>query len=191
MSRLTALVDMAEKTECSSSCSCLLHGTTSCSQTLDEIDFERGIWSAARDGELDRTKKLLKSGVDPKKRDSAGYTALHYGSRNGHADVCECLLTSGADVNAVTSSGRATPLHRAAFCGHSDVIRILLKFRADVLLRDSDGQTALHKAAAGGHYNVIQILVKESPDAKNIRDNRSRKPINCAKGETNIQEILS
>ena len=35
-----------------------------------------GIWSAAMDGDLQRATALVRKGVDPNQRDSAGYTAL-------------------------------------------------------------------------------------------------------------------
>ena len=54
-----------------------------------ELDFERGIWAAARDGEEDRVRELLKKGTHPSQKDSSGYTALHYASRAGHMDVVQ------------------------------------------------------------------------------------------------------
>ena len=45
-----------------------------------ELDFERGIWSAALDGELARVTKLLASGTYPSSTDSSGYTALVRGN---------------------------------------------------------------------------------------------------------------
>uniref|UniRef100_A0A4W2FWM7 Ankyrin repeat domain-containing protein 23 n=1 Tax=Bos indicus x Bos taurus TaxID=30522 RepID=A0A4W2FWM7_BOBOX len=50
-------------------------------QTLDEMDFERGIWSAALNGDLGRVKYLIQKAVDPSQPDSAGYTALVSGER--------------------------------------------------------------------------------------------------------------
>lgn len=87
-------------------------------QTLDELDFERGIWYAAQYGDLDRVKKLVSQGTCIDVRDNSGYTALHYAARAGHLDVCKFLLSNGADINAVTKSGNATPLHRAASVGN-------------------------------------------------------------------------
>ena len=40
------------------------------------MDFERGIWQAALDGEVNRVRKLLDKGTDPNSRDGSGYTAL-------------------------------------------------------------------------------------------------------------------
>lgn len=98
------------------------HGTVSSSsvfQSLDELEFERGIWYAAQNNDLQRIKKLLSQGTNVDKRDSAGYTALHYAARAGHDEICHFLLDSGADINATTRSGKATALHRAALAGIS------------------------------------------------------------------------
>ena len=56
-------------------------------QSLDELDFERGIWGAAREGEDERLVALLEKGVQASSRDSSGYTALHYAARAGHVDT--------------------------------------------------------------------------------------------------------
>lgn len=45
-------------------------------QTLDEMDFQRGVWSAALDGEVDRVQSYLRDGGDPNVVDSSSYTAL-------------------------------------------------------------------------------------------------------------------
>lgn len=96
---------------CQHHCSCPHTGAT---QTLDELDFERGIWYAAQHGDLARVKKLAD---DFDKRDNAGYTALHYAARNGKLEVCQFLVQQGADVNATTRGG-ATALSRAALTGN-------------------------------------------------------------------------
>lgn len=91
------------------------HSSSGVCQTLDEMEFERGIWYAAQYGDLDKVEKLIDRGIDLK--DKSGYTALHYAARNGHVDVCKLLLNKGANVNAVTKSGCATALHRATSAG--------------------------------------------------------------------------
>ena len=48
----------------------------SVNQTLDELDFERGIWSAAVDGDEKKIIQHLNKHINPDVRDSAGYTAL-------------------------------------------------------------------------------------------------------------------
>lgn len=132
------------------------------------------------DGDLDRVTSLVRKGIDPNLRDSAGYTALvcvcvcvrvwcihpdvylnyplcvspqHYASRSGHLHVCTFLLENGACASPQTPGG-ATPLHRSAYCGHLDVVRLLLQHRADPTLCDDDGASPLHKVKIFGMCGV-------------------------------------
>ncbi|KAI8427859.1 hypothetical protein MSG28_002232 [Choristoneura fumiferana] len=86
-------------------------------QTISEMDWERGIWNAAFNGEKDKIITLIDKAKNAKEfvnmPDNSGYTALHYAARNGHIDICKTLIQVGANVNAQTS-GLATPLHKAA-----------------------------------------------------------------------------
>ncbi|KAJ7305235.1 hypothetical protein JRQ81_011147 [Phrynocephalus forsythii] len=138
-------------------------------QTLDEMDFERGIWCAALNGDLERVKKLILSHGKPSEPDAFGYTALHYASRNGHYEVCRFLLDSGALCDAQTHGG-ATPLHRAAYCGHVEVAELLLEHGANPTVADEEGKTSLHKAAEKGHQQLCRLLLAHKPDLKHLRD---------------------
>lgn len=145
--------------ECKKSCNCGTGETLR--QTLGELDFERGIWSAgnnykfdkyltkvigvvefienyftAQSNDLSRVNKLLSKGIPPDLEDASGYTALHYASRNGHLKVCEKLLSKGANVNATTRSGRTTPLHRAATQGHAEIVQLLLDYGANANIQE-------------------------------------------------------
>lgn len=64
-----------------------------------------------------KVQKFLNQGVHPDACDAAGYTPLHYAALKGYINVCQTLLETGADINAVTRAGRATALHRAATNG--------------------------------------------------------------------------
>lgn len=65
--------------------SCEHHSTHVCdcsskpslyTQSLTEMDFERGIWQAALDNNVKRITTILDKGGDPDERDGSGYTAL-------------------------------------------------------------------------------------------------------------------
>ncbi|CAN0434989.1 ankyrin repeat domain-containing protein 39 [Lampetra fluviatilis] len=172
------------------SCCHLDPAPTGVHQTLDEMDFERGIWSAAGEGDLNRVVSQLNKGTDPNKTDASGYTGLHYASRNGHEAVCRALLSHGALVNAQTPGG-ATALSRAAYCGHATIVSLLFKHGADCGLRDSDGMTALHKVAEGGHLSVCKLLVQQQPDLKDIVDNKCRKACDLLKEDSELKALLS
>ncbi|XP_034548966.1 ankyrin repeat domain-containing protein 39 isoform X2 [Notolabrus celidotus] len=173
----------------SHNCSCCSHPVSpSVHQTLNEMDFERGIWSAAMDGDLERVKSLSQRGTDPNLRDKGGYTALHYASRSGHHSVCTFLLENGACASPQTPGG-ATPLHRSAYCGHLDVVRLLLHHRADPMICDDDGASSLHKAAERGHEEVCQLLLEHSPALCSQANKRLQLPYQLVpKGD--LQELL-
>ncbi|XP_063214766.1 ankyrin repeat domain-containing protein 39 [Chroicocephalus ridibundus] len=148
-------------------------------QSLPEMDFERGIWSAARDGDERRVLELLERRGGPSQPDTAGYTALHYASRNGHLGVCRLLLQRGARCDARTPGG-ATPLHRASYCGHLAVARLLLAHGADPAAADGDGLTSLHKAAEQGHPELCALLLRHSPALVTVADVKGRRPRDVA-----------
>ncbi|XP_018915889.1 palmitoyltransferase Hip14 isoform X2 [Bemisia tabaci] len=127
-------------------------------QTLDEMDFERGIWSAALDGDINRVRKLLQKGISIDGLDSGGYTALHYAARAGHLSVCELLIDAGAAIDSQTRAGRATPLHRAVSAGKEDVVMLLLKHGANPGIKDADGNTCFERAVNCGNERIIQTF---------------------------------
>ncbi|XP_039624492.1 ankyrin repeat domain-containing protein 39 [Polypterus senegalus] len=173
-------------------CTCCSHCSAvqlSVHQTLDEMEFERGIWSAAMNGELDRVKGFLDKGTNPCIVDKFGYTALHYASRSGSLSVCRILLQHGACVNAQTRGG-ATSLHRAAYCGHGDVVALLLSSGADPKISDDDGATPLHKAARCGHVEICKVLVKNCPSLKNLQDKNCRIPAGLVQNNIELMDLL-
>lgn len=105
-----------------------INATSNVFQSLNELEFERGIWHAAQTGDFDRLRKLIQRGEDVDRTDLAGYTALHYASRNGFLEICNYLIRNGANVDAITRAGRATALHRACSTGNSLVVFRLLLF---------------------------------------------------------------
>lgn len=146
-------------------------------QSFDELEFERGVWSAAQYGELSKVKKLVDCGKNEvDQRDRAGYTALHYAARNGHLEVCEYLVMNGAQIDAVTKAGRATALHRACSAGKTHIVNFLLSKKAQVTLQDSDGKTALHRASENGHVGLSKILLRYYPELAAIPDSKGLKP---------------
>ncbi|XP_058451123.1 ankyrin repeat domain-containing protein 39 [Malaya genurostris] len=153
---------------------CNCSKTVIATQSLDELEFERGIWSAAIDNDEHKLRSLIGKGhlFD---RDSSGYTALHYAARSGHVLMCRILLDSGIGVDETTHGG-ATALHRAAMMGHQQIIDLLLARKADPLLQDSDGKTALHRAAERGHLEVCSTLIRQNDTAATIRDHKGNTP---------------
>ncbi|XP_053692124.1 ankyrin repeat domain-containing protein 39-like [Sabethes cyaneus] len=149
--------------------------TATASQSLDELEFERGIWTAAIENDERKLRALIDKG-HLNDKDNSGYTALHYVARNGHLLMCRILLENGLGVDETTHGG-ATALHRAAMMGHESIVKLLLAYKANHLLQDSDGKTALHRAAEKGHVGVCTLLVHHDPAIVTICDAKGRKPL--------------
>lgn len=99
-------------------CTVNVTSTANVFQSLNEMEFERGIWYASQTGDIERVIKLvMRQRQDVNQIDSAGYTSLHYAARNGYLEICKFLIQNGANVNAITRAGHATPLHRACSAG--------------------------------------------------------------------------
>ncbi|GCB63040.1 hypothetical protein scyTo_0011559 [Scyliorhinus torazame] len=173
-------------------CRCCSHDSSvpsSVHQTLEEMDFDRGIWSAASNGDFKGVQRFLEKGIDPNVPDLSGYTALHYASRRGDYEVCEYLLRKGANSNAQTKGG-ATPLHRAAYCGHLAVLKLLLSYGAVPAITDDDGATPLHKAAERGHQEACEALLQHTPALRTAKDRRSRAPHDLVREHPALKERL-
>jgi len=145
-------------------------------QSLPELEFQRGIWQAAIDNNISKVKQLLLKGVNVNCRDSSGYTALHYASRNNFFDMVKMLIDNGACVNCITKAGGDSPLHRSAYMGNLEITKFLVKNGASIELQNKDGQTCLHKAVQQNNIEVVKYLVSIKSNIKNIVDNKGKTP---------------
>jgi len=135
--------------------------TPSVCQSLDEMDFERGIWQAALDDDEKRIEHLINSQhIHPDLTDAYGYTALHYAARNGNMRAAKCLVKFGAVLNCQTRNNGATPLHRAVIGKKPEMVEYLLSCGTDLTLKDNDGLTCIDRAISEGNEGIIQIFKK-------------------------------
>ncbi|XP_034548965.1 ankyrin repeat domain-containing protein 39 isoform X1 [Notolabrus celidotus] len=147
----------------SHNCSCCSHPVSpSVHQTLNEMDFERGIWSAAMDGDLERVKSLSQRGTDPNLRDKGGYTALVGFSRdmicNKYCSVC----CSSKSKSLRHYCGLFQ--HYASRSGHHSVCTFLLENGACASPQTPGGATPLHRSAYCGHLDVVRLLLHHRAD---------------------------
>ena len=119
---------------------------------------------AARDGNTEAIRKLLKAGANIEARDNKpGGTALIVAAGNGQTEAIRVLLDAGADIEARDNVGW-TALMWAAKNGQTGVIRELVKAGADIEARNNDGGTVLVAAVANGQLGAIRMLMKAGAD---------------------------
>ncbi|CAF3593666.1 unnamed protein product [Rotaria socialis] len=116
----------------------------------------------------------------------SGITPLHFACGigpenlvNETADTVKYLLSSGADVNLVTSR-QDTALHWASKFSNEDVVRSLLEYKSNVNAINSLQYTPLCEACFYGNFEIVKILVEHGANVNgNQEDERSPVHLVC------------
>ena len=103
-------------------------------------------------------------------------TALHWACKNNNEEIVRLLLGHGANVNAIDSITKETPLHVACACCSSstlnstsnttkstttlNIVRLLLDYDANVHMKCSNGKTPLHACARNGNVSIARLLLQ-------------------------------
>ncbi|MEO6185581.1 MAG: ankyrin repeat domain-containing protein [Steroidobacteraceae bacterium] len=133
---------------------------------------------AAKGGDVEAVRLLLKYKADLRLANEAGVTALMAAAGSGHganptrgryktdAQAAECvslLIDAGADVNEFVPRSRATALHAAAAHGWNDTVKLLVARGADPEFADGTGLRPIDHAAG---RNARGFLEPESAPRK-------------------------
>ncbi|CAO3680294.1 unnamed protein product [Umbelopsis ramanniana] len=114
------------------------------------------IWTAAGNGQLDRVKELVESGIDTNCHDDFGYTPLHAAASYGHLDVIEYLISQGGNIDVEDFDGD-TPLFVVET---PEVAKFLIEKGADSSHRNHEGTTPAINAATEGWREVAEEIAK-------------------------------
>ncbi|XP_047513171.1 ankyrin repeat domain-containing protein 50 [Pieris napi] len=149
---------------------------------VDEADNEgKGpLLLAAQEGHLDLVKLLIdKGGAPVDQRAHDGKTALRLAALEGQFEAVSCLLSRGADVDAVDADRRST-LYVLALDNRLAMARQLLAAGASVHCSDTEGRTPLHVSAWQGHTEMVNLLVKVGGAEVDGRDRCARTALHAA-----------
>ena len=95
-------------------------------------DLGRALIDAATGGQLEAVRTLLGQGANVEVEDDIHqFTRLYWAAFNGHLEVAELLLDSGASVDALNYANW-TPLFSASARGHLAVVKLLVARGANV-----------------------------------------------------------
>jgi ankyrin repeat protein len=122
------------------------------------------VLEAARQGDKEAVRAMLKQGADVNAAEGDGTTALHWAARAGDAELVQMLLYAGANVKATTRLGAYTPLMMAAQAGHSAAVAALVAGGADVKATSTTGTTPLMFAAESGDPRTVTMLIEGGSD---------------------------
>ena len=96
--------------------------------------------------------------ADMHAKDDNGQTAFHFASWNGHLEILEILIDSGADVN-VEDFDEWCPVHNACAEGHISVLEILLEAEAEMHAETNEKWTPVHFAFEEGNLEILNRLI--------------------------------
>ncbi len=133
---------------------------------------------AAKQGEVEQTRRLLDRGVPITVTDREGQTSLHIAARWGREAVTAVLLDRGAPIEAADLEGR-TPLHIAAKENQGPLVKLLLDHGAELGAMDRFGSTPLHLAAEWNARDAARTLIARGA-ALHQQDKDGQTPLHAA-----------
>jgi len=110
-------------------------------------------------GETETVRKAITRGVNVNGRGMHAITPLMAAAGAGRLDMCELLVTHGADVNGHNDSGNV--LMMAVGSRSEEVVRFILKSGANKAWTNAIGQTAESQARQRGLTNIAALVKVE------------------------------
>ena len=143
-----------------------------------------GLVDAARNGNVDAVRALLKSGADPNQSAPDGSTAVHWAVHGDNLAMLNALLAAGAKPDSVTRY-KIAPLTLAAQNGNAALVERLLAAGANPDTASEEGQTALMTAARNGSVAAVRALLKRGAQVGLAESFRGQTALMFATGEGN------
>jgi len=105
-------------------------------------------------GDLEGVKTLIQQGDNVNTKNRYSKTALYIACENGHTDVVQYLLDSGASVKF-----GAKPLIAAVKNDHYECAKLLLQHNATVHCTNAKGESPMSLAMKKRHYSIVLLLI--------------------------------
>lgn len=133
---------------------------------------------------------LIKAGAKVNVEDEDGFTPLHYAAHSGSLEIVQKLVETGSLVDHQNKYGR-TALHMACTKGWIKIVKFFLQHKANVLIRDKDGDTPFDDAYTVEQPRVIEVFAKLGVvefQAKK-RNSLERTPLHMAAKKNNVRLV--
>jgi uncharacterized protein len=144
---------------------------------------------AARSGDTETVRALLKQGADVNAAEGDGTTALHWAARAGNAELVQMLVYAGANVKATTRLGAYTPLMMAAQAGHSEAVAALIAGGSDLKAGSTTGTTPLMFAAQSGDTKAATMLIEGGSDVNARETAMQQTPLMFAAANNRVDVV--
>lgn len=157
---------------------------------LQFTGFSQDIFEAARTGNLEQLKKLIKLDADTINAvNEHGFAPLMIACYRGQEKAAKLLVSKGADVNTRSPEGCA--VQAACYTNNLPLTEFLVKKGANVNVAGPDGNNALMYAVLNQNEPMVRIILKGKPDlsAKN-NDGQTAYSLAMTQSNTVIQQLV-
>ncbi|KFY02487.1 hypothetical protein V490_00484, partial [Pseudogymnoascus sp. VKM F-3557] len=135
-------------------------GCPTCRKSIDLIDDETVLATAAANGDTEKVIWQLDNGIQHSPRGYFDSTPLLRAAEHGHRDTIRLLLKKGASISEQDSYQR-TALHWASVGGHAEAAEELLSQGADMSPLNKKEQTYLHLAVQSTSVETVRVLLEQ------------------------------
>jgi hypothetical protein len=125
---------------------------------------EKAFIDAVVAGDRDAAERFLTLGFPADIEDDKGIPLISLAVRNGHRELTHLLLSSEADIDAVSGDNGNTPLMDATSNGFEHIVDDLLSLGSDTDIQSKNGQTALILAVGQNQAAIVEKLVGAGAD---------------------------
>ncbi|CDF80787.1 ankyrin [Formosa agariphila KMM 3901] len=116
---------------------------------------------AVKSNNLVEASRLLEHGIDVNGKNALGYTPLMLSAGLGNYQMCDLLLSAGADVHILDNRMGATALHKSAQSGVVPVAELLIRHGAFIDMRSpTNGNTPLIDASWYRNAAMVKYLLE-------------------------------
>jgi ankyrin repeat protein len=115
-----------------------------------ENEYKNSLRSAISSNELNVVKLLIANDVEISE-------PLHFAIQSKSSEMLKFLISTGSDVNEISTEGDA-PLHLTAARRLTEATQILIDSGADLNIKNAEGQTPLDIAIAQNHSEIADLL---------------------------------
>lgn len=126
------------------------------------------IHTAARCGEVDMIRVLVKYGANVNEQCPGGETALHKAAKSGRQNCIKALLEEFRADPSIALVNGSLPIHTAASWNTPECIQLLVqagvRVQAGVNVRNKTGRTPLHWAADRAAPRAVEWLLQNAAD---------------------------
>ena len=141
----------------------------------DESAGVAEVCRAAREGDADRVRSILKQKPELARRDGAqGYQAIHVAAREGRQEVVRLLLEAGASPTRITYRERVSAIDMARHHGHADLADAMEAWRSR---HSGETESGILLCQAAGRRDIDamrELLDADPPGVHSV--NRSGDP---------------